>query len=106
MIKVIKRMLDHLRGSKHQIEDKGINLRSKIRSMCGVGLVEEIIAGDIVHNIKLVGLIYIVHNTHKLLWMLLRGFLVFMQHWVTNRQTIKHLSLRWMVRFVIKLFLF
>ena len=60
---------------------------------------------DIVHRIRVVGLIYIVHRRHILLGMLVKAFLVFMQHWITNRQTTMHLSLRWMVRFVINLFI-
>ena len=40
---------------------------------------------DIVHRIRVVGLRYIVHRRHKMLGMLVRAFLVFMQHWITNR---------------------
>lgn len=65
-----------------------------------------IIAGEIFHRIKVVGLRYIMHKTHTLLGMLVREFLVFMKHWITNMQTIRHLSLRWTVSFVIKLFIF
>jgi len=37
-------MLHHLIGSMHQIEDRDTDLRRKIRSLCHVGLMEEIIA--------------------------------------------------------------
>jgi len=43
-IQVIRRMLYHLRSSMHQIDDRGINLRSIIRSPCGARLVEGIIS--------------------------------------------------------------
>ena len=65
-----------------------------------------IIVGEIACRIRLVSLRYIVHRTHRLLGMLVRLFLVFMKHWITNKQTIMDLTLRWMVSFVIKLFLF
>jgi len=63
-----------------QIKDRNIDLRSRIRSLCGVGFVEEIIIGGIVHSTKVVGLIYIVRRRHKLLGMLVRVLRVSMQH--------------------------
>ena len=51
--------------------------------------------GDIVHKIRVVRLRYIVRRRHRLLWMLVRVFLIFMQHWIINIHTIMHLSLRW-----------
>ena len=106
MIQVINRMLHHLRSSMHLPKDGDIDLRRRIRSLCGVGIVEGIIAREIVHNIRVVGLRYIVCRRHKMLGMLVKAFLVSMQHWTTNRQTIRHLSLTWTVSFVSKLFLF
>jgi len=81
-------------------------MRNRIRSPCSVGLVEDIIARETVHNTKVVGLRYTVHRRHRLLEMLVRVFHVSMQHWITNRKSTMHLSLKWTVTFVIKLFLF
>jgi len=67
---------------------------------------ENIIAGEIIYKIGVVGLKYIVHRMHRLLGLLVRAFLEFMQHWITNEKTIRHLSLRCMVKFMIELFLF
>lgn len=64
----------------HSIEDSDIDLRSIIRSLYSVGFVEGIIAREIVHSIRVVGLEYIVHKMYKLLGMLVRLFLVSMQH--------------------------
>lgn len=75
----------------HQIEDMDIDLRRRTRSPYGVGLVEEIIAGGIVHNSRVADLRYIVHKMHMLLGMLVKVFLVCMQHWITNMKTTKHL---------------
>jgi len=68
--------------------------------------VERIIKGDIVHKIRVVDRRYTVRRRHILLGMLVRLFHVFMQHWITNKHIISHLSLRWMVTFVIRLFIF
>ena len=64
-VQIIKRMLHHIISSMHQIEDKDIDLRSTIRNLCGVGLVEEIIIGDIVHNIRVVECRSTVIRRHK-----------------------------------------
>ena len=61
---------------------------------------------EIVHRTKVVGLRYTVHERHRLLGTLVKVFHVSMQEWTIGRQNTKHLSLRWKVRFVIKLFLF
>ena len=105
-IHVTRRMFHNLRGSTHQIQYNDIDLRSRIRSPCNVGLVEEIIAGEFVHSARVVGLRYTVCRRHRLLETLVKVFHVSMQHWITNRQNIKHLSLTWMVSFVTELFLF
>jgi len=55
-ILVIRRMLHHLRGSTHRIEDRDIDLRRRIMISCGVVLGEEVITEGIFHNIKVVGL--------------------------------------------------
>ena len=99
-------MFHNLRDSIHQIEVRETHVRKEIRSSCGVGLVEGIIAGEIVHNIRAVDLRYIMHRTHKMLGMLVKVFLVFMQHWVIDKKTIRDISLIWTITFVIKLFLF
>ena len=67
---------------------------------------EKIITGNIVYRIKVLGLRYIVLRRHIQWEMLGTTFLVSMQHWITYRQTIKHISLRWTISFVIKLFIF
>jgi len=36
----------------HQTKDRDTDLRNKIKSPCGVGLVEEIIAGDTTHSTR------------------------------------------------------
>ena len=94
----------------HSIEDRDIDLKKIIRiearSLYNFGLVAKIIVGEIVHRIKVVYLRYTVHRRNKLLETLVRVFHVSMQHWITNRWRIRHLSLRWTVSFVIKLFLF
>jgi len=71
-------MLHHLRGSMDQIEDRDIDLRSRIRNTCCVGLVEGIITGEIVYSISVVGLRYIENKMHRVLGMLVRAFLIFM----------------------------
>jgi len=83
-VQIIKRMLHHLRSSMHQIGDRDIDLRTRIRSLCGVGLVEAIIVGEIVHSIWAVDLRYIVHRMHRMLGMLVRVFLAIMQSWIKN----------------------
>jgi len=90
----------------HQTKNRDTGLRNRIRSSCGVGLVQEIITGETIHNIIVVGIIYTVHRRHKLLEMLVKVFHISMQNWITNRQSIMHLPLKWTVSFVIKLFIF
>jgi len=103
---VTRRMLHHLRGSMHQTKDKDTDLRNIIRIPCGVGFVEKIIPGETAHNSRVVGLRYTVHRRHRVLEMLVRVYHVFMQHWIKNRQSIRHLLLKWTISFLIKLFLF
>ena len=77
--------MHHIRGSIHKTEDRDIDMRNRIRSLCGVGLVEEIITRETVHSTRVAGLRYIVCKRHKLLEMLIRVFHISMQHWITNR---------------------
>ena len=58
-IQVTRGMSHHLRGLMHQTEDRDIDLRNIIRSLCDVGIMEEIIAGETFHSTRVVGLIYI-----------------------------------------------
>lgn len=64
----------------HQIKDRDIDLRKRIRSPCGARLLEGIIVGDIFQSIKVVGLRYIVYETHITFEMFFTTYLVFMQH--------------------------
>ena len=57
---------------------------------------------DIFHRIRVVGLRYIVHKRRKLLGIFAKVFLISMQLWRIDKQAIKHLSLRWMISFLIK----
>ena len=101
-------MWHHKRSSKQLDRDMGYSNSIEVRVLVGwsVGHAIRSILREIVHKIKVVGLRYTVHKRHKLLGMLVRAFLVFMQHWITTGHTIGHLSLRWMISFVIKLFIF
>ena len=73
---------------------------------CSVGLVEESITGEVFHNMRVVDFMSIVRRRHKQWGMLEKVFLEFMQHQITRRKIARHLLSRWMVIFVIKLFLF
>ena len=81
------------------------NIEVRALICLSVGHVVRNTLGDIVHRIRVVGLRYIVYRRHRLLGMWGRVFLVFMQLWSTNRHSTRHLSLRWTISFVIKLFL-
>lgn len=109
-IQVTKRISHHLRISMHLIEDRDFSLRSKTRMMVGrprsVGVVEEIIVGQIVHRIKVVDYISKLLRGHRHQSMLNRVSLKFMQCEVIEKQTTRHLLSRWMVRYLIKLFIF
>jgi len=63
----------------HLIEDRGLNLRNRIRNLCGVGIVEESIKGEIVCNIRVVDHKYIVLKRHIQWEMLGKVFLRSMQ---------------------------
>lgn len=109
-IQVTRRMLHHLRRSIHMIEDRDSTQENKIRRQAGslqsVGFVARIIAGGISCRIRVVDLRYTVRKRYRLFGMLVRVFHVSMKHWIKNRQIIRHLSLGWMLSFLIKLFLF
>ena len=77
-----------------------------VENHCSVGYVARIIVRGIFCSIKVVDPRYIVLGRHIQLVMLVIEFLGSMQLWTIGRQIIRHLSLRWMVSFVIKLILF
>lgn len=81
-------------------------LEAMIEHRCSVGYVARIIIRGIVCSIRLVDPRSIVLKRRIQLGMLVITFLGFIQLWKTSVRIIKHLSLRWMVIFVIKLFLF
>ena len=87
----------------HLTKDMDFNLRSRIRMkverLFSVGLVQESIIGEIVHNIRVVYHISTMLRRHRQWEMLGRVFLGSIQRWITSRQIIMHLSLRWMVSF-------
>lgn len=66
---VTKIMQHHLKISMHLIEDRDFSLRSRGSVMVGnlysVGIVMESIIGDIVHRIRVVCLISILHKNCK-----------------------------------------
>lgn len=78
----------------------------RIVSLYSVGLVERMIAGDIVHNIRVVDRRSTVLMRHRQWGILEKVVLEFMYHWIKGRQITKSLLSRWTVRFMIKLFLF
>lgn len=81
-----------------------INIEVRVLDSWSIGNVVRNTLRDIFDRTRVVGPIYIVHKGQRLLGMLVREFLIFMHHWITNKQTIRHLSLRWTITFVIKLF--
>ena len=105
-----KKMWLHKRDLMQLDRDMGHNNNNNIevRALVGwsVGHVVRNTSGEIVYNIRVEGLGYIVHRRHRLWGMLTRVFHVSMQQWKTSKKNIWNLSLRWTVRFVIKLFLF
>jgi len=74
----IKRMKRHLRNSMHLTKDNDFDLsriRMNVGSFYNVGLVVKIIAGEIVHNIKVVDSRSTMFRRHKQWEMLGRVFL-------------------------------
>ena len=88
--------------------DMGQNNNIEVRALVGwsVGHVVRNTFGDIVCNIMVEGLRYTINRRCGLLGMLARVFHVSIQQWKMGKQNTKHLSLRWTVRSVVKLFLF
>ena len=101
-------MWHHKRGSMQLDRDMSCssNLEMLVLVSWSVGHVARNTLREFVYKIRMVGLIYIVHRRRGLLGMLVIVFFVSIQQWATNRQNTKNLSLRWTVRFMIKLFLF
>jgi len=75
-------------------------------SLYSVGPMENIIAEDIIHNIKMADRRFTMLMMHRQWGMLGRIFHGFMQCWIIGRCSTSHLLLRWNVSFVINLFLF
>jgi len=84
----------------------GSRIKVRVRDSCSVVYVEASISGGISHCIRLVGLRYMVHRKIRKLRMLEISVLKSIQHSIISRQITEHLLFRWMVSFVIKLFLF
>jgi len=80
-------MWKHIKGSMHLDRDMGHINNIEVMVLVGwsFGHVVRSTLREILHIIKVVGLRYIVHMRHILLGMLVRVFLVFMQHWIKNR---------------------
>eukprot|EP00253_Pinus_taeda_P027918 PITA_27918 len=107
----IRKLKHFYEKSKHRSETKLVwkgngknkgkwdkKIRRKARSLCSVGLVEESIIGEIIHNIRVVDRKYIVLRRHKQWEMLGRVFLGSTQCWITDKQITRHLLSRWMVQ--------
>ena len=82
--------------------DHNSNIEVMVLESWSVGHAVRNTLREIVDIIMVVGLIYIVHKRRRLLGMLVMEFLIYMQQWTIDRETIMHLSLRWKVRFVNK----
>lgn len=88
----------------HNSSDNTIEVRELVG--WSVGHLVRNTSGDIISRIRVEGLRYIVHRRHRLLEMLVRVFHISMDQWIAGKQNTRHLSLIWMVIFVINLLLF